>query len=702
MMPFGIICTTEMAILMLLSLLSVSGMMPTMFVGDREVLQPGYPQDPENVRQAAWYPDISELGSAELHAQESNALTATYPSVGNGEYELEAAAASGSAELQIEVWCLGDLLTLGVVRTLHGVELNPEAVTLGDGCRNNGVSPDRLWFTYSLSQCGTRQTMRDGNEVYSNLLQHIPDPFDPAPQRVGDFAIPVHCTVDRLQGDYLSPVMMSVPVSVDRSGFELKAMNSSWTESKPRVRVIVKKGCVAYVVSKRGQARFVPSGRSDTVRFMLGAFHFRSPESGFPQIYLHCELSVHEQKVTPGSKFCNYNQRQQRWEELSGDIAVCSCCKTACDPTHKNAPPGLIAQVSIGPLVVVDRVNALLMETGPALVPQQSKLTIVLETVPVETSSPPPKGDETISEIPLGYQGWAWTPMAVPAEQAFPAYADMGYLDGTPVLQEERWGPPYGAPQGWLSATASFPGFTSASVPDASEDVVIVRHVPVEPDVDAIIGRVPEVQNEVPGEEMDSLVLLQNAHAADLPQYVRDDPSASDHFSEPEPATNKLFAQLPAQPSIDAEYDPILEESGRKKWGSKLNLMIQEGSGLTSVQDQPHRAQNRQQPDPQLTNWLDLDRHDEDLLGDESVVLQKTEVMMHKGRGHWDPVALSWFHSRLALTRSQGPAHALRYELEEAGLGQGGRTMKRRILLEEENIQPSFLQAVIGRMYKAE
>ncbi|KAJ8289388.1 hypothetical protein GJAV_G00000710, partial [Gymnothorax javanicus] len=287
--------------------------------------------------QNPWNPGVSVFGPVD--GSSSDALTAPDLSGKIGEHDLD-----------LEVWCVGDQLTLAVGATLNGLELDTEALTLGTDCKSNGQSADYVWFTYNISQCATRRTVLGGSTVYRNFLLYTPDPQSPQPGQVEAFSVPVHCTVDRHQ-DYLSFVN-SLPESTNGSnlGFSLRAMNESWTgaaeskvyrrgqvirlqaavgpmeedqrlyvlschatasadpTSRPRVRLIGKKGCVSYVVSKRGHARFVPSGRMDLVNFMFAAFSFSAAE-----IYLHCELAVQEQEITPAGKFCNYNQKKQRW-----------------------------------------------------------------------------------------------------------------------------------------------------------------------------------------------------------------------------------------------------------------------------------------------------------------------------------------------------------------------------------------------------
>lgn len=246
----------------------------------------------------------------------------------------------------------------------------------------------------------------------------------------------------------------------------------------------------------------------------------------------------------------------------------------------------------------------------------------------------------------------------------------VAYLDGVPV-EEEVWGQPRSAPQGWLSASAGATRVTWVFPPVRTDGgVLIVRHVPEDPDVDEVVGRVPAGSAEEEGEQSGHFGTSdsQNGDPDEfLLRYHRDDPSAQD------------------------DPDPVLEESRLKRWGLDLEAVVP--------------AENPPQPEP--ADWrTDPERRRRDpeddpmggvALEDEGLLVQRTETVLHKGRGQPEAELLSTFRSRLTLSRAEGAAQKLRYEEEEeeAAAAEEERATKRRLLLEEDNAQPSSLWAVL-------
>ncbi|XP_054470347.1 uncharacterized protein LOC129103778 [Anoplopoma fimbria] len=102
--------------------------------------------------------------------------------------------------------------------------------------------------------------------------------------------------------------------------------------TRPKQPVIMNKGCTAPLGSPHAVVQFVAS-----------AVH-----------PLQC-LDLRP-GVNFGSKSCNYNLIQSRWEDLSGNVEVCKCCTSKCKGLQiKNLPEGAKAMVSTGPFVIVEK-----------------------------------------------------------------------------------------------------------------------------------------------------------------------------------------------------------------------------------------------------------------------------------------------------------------------------------------------------------
>uniref|UniRef100_A0A3Q3W3G3 ZP domain-containing protein n=1 Tax=Mola mola TaxID=94237 RepID=A0A3Q3W3G3_MOLML len=124
-------------------------------------------------------------------------------------------------------------------------------------------------------------------------------------------------------------------------------------QTRPRQAIIMNKGCSVPVGSPPAAVQFVAPDK-DVVNFVLNT------SSLIPELFIHCSVIRSDQGVSPGSKSCNYNAIQMRWEELSGTMEECECCSSKCKgPSIKHLPEGqcfllLKAIVTTGPLVIVD------------------------------------------------------------------------------------------------------------------------------------------------------------------------------------------------------------------------------------------------------------------------------------------------------------------------------------------------------------
>uniref|UniRef100_A0A667ZRQ6 ZP domain-containing protein n=1 Tax=Myripristis murdjan TaxID=586833 RepID=A0A667ZRQ6_9TELE len=119
-------------------------------------------------------------------------------------------------------------------------------------------------------------------------------------------------------------------------------------QTRSRHAVILNKGCTATVGSQTF-TQFVASEREGAINFLLDTSHLIS------EVYIHCSVLISDQGITSGSKSCNYNKIQSRWEELSGNVEVCRCCSSRCQgPSRKLVLSDTRAIVGTGPLVIVD------------------------------------------------------------------------------------------------------------------------------------------------------------------------------------------------------------------------------------------------------------------------------------------------------------------------------------------------------------
>ncbi|XP_015204270.2 uncharacterized protein [Lepisosteus oculatus] len=296
---------------------------------------------------------------------------------------------------QVAVWCGGGRLFLSVKSKVNGVQLKPGELTLGTGCKSTGASGDRLLFDYGLGECGTRRSTQQGQMVCRNVLRYVPSAGKLPIRRSSPFNVPVKCALKRFQQSSWArfPFMHSGPLLESRNsyGWALRAMDGAWKgvaksnvyspgqpirfqasatlrskaqrlsvqscyatslpgwHTRPRYKVIVKKGCVARKASEELRARFVSTRARDTVNFVIDAFRLSSSK-----IYMHCVLAVVNDKITEGNKLCNYNPARKRWDELNGGHAACKCCRGKCrDAVLRSLPKDTRSTVSTGPLVIV-------------------------------------------------------------------------------------------------------------------------------------------------------------------------------------------------------------------------------------------------------------------------------------------------------------------------------------------------------------
>ncbi|KAK5857158.1 hypothetical protein PBY51_010420 [Eleginops maclovinus] len=288
---------------------------------------------------------------------------------------------------RVEVFCDDSKLTLLVDKSSNGVILTREELQLGGGCYSNRQLPNQFVFAYSLDECGTTPVMQNGlvmfsNSLHLNLKKHLPTGGQ-TPSTVRISCIPKRSYTNLFD---------STAFPETGKNFNIKAMNPTWTgiaetniykrgqvvnlqvsakvsseqkqlfipscfvsaspepQTKPRHAVIMNKGCAAPLGSPHAVVQFVASGRADVVNLVLNTSYLIS------ELYIHCSVLKSDQGVNTGSKSCNYNMMQSRWEDLRGNAEVCECCSSKCRGLSvKHLSEDAKSVISTGPLLIVDK-----------------------------------------------------------------------------------------------------------------------------------------------------------------------------------------------------------------------------------------------------------------------------------------------------------------------------------------------------------
>ncbi|XP_066499757.1 zona pellucida sperm-binding protein 3d.2 [Hoplias malabaricus] len=242
-------------------------------------------------------------------------------------------------------------------------------------CAASRSTEEHVLFLNNLQQCGTTREIINNQVVYSNTLHYSPPDTEGSDRDSPGFSVPVHCHFNRFHYSYKIGFVPNVetqkifkPMKVKTSSslslhdakwrrldfprvyllgrpMFLEAKISSVAEgerlylsschvtansslfSTPQVTVINNYGCFVDSRSSSG-SKFIASSRRNVVRFSLGTFTFKGISA--KELYIHCETSVSSENPTETTKFCSYNQQENRWEELYGSDSVCSCCNATC------------------------------------------------------------------------------------------------------------------------------------------------------------------------------------------------------------------------------------------------------------------------------------------------------------------------------------------------------------------------------------
>ncbi|XP_017569905.2 zona pellucida sperm-binding protein 3d.2 isoform X3 [Pygocentrus nattereri] len=278
---------------------------------------------------------------------------------------------------RLRVACSATQMRVKIPRETVG---SAEGLRLGT-CDVSWSTKQHLVFLHYLHQCGIKREVINDRVVYSSMLHYTPLEALGS-ERPLPFSIPVQCHFNRFHYSYKIGFVPQVETlrlfkSMKTKGsVSLGAYDAQWSRlnssegyvvgqpmyfeldvysveegerlfvnschvtmnnsrlSTPRFSIIDNYGCMVDSRSS-SESRFLKSSRRNVVRFSVEAFVFQGKLA--KQLYMHCETTVSSVTPTATSKFCTYNQKSGRWEELYGSNALCSCCNSTCLP---GAPTG--------------------------------------------------------------------------------------------------------------------------------------------------------------------------------------------------------------------------------------------------------------------------------------------------------------------------------------------------------------------------
>nr|XP_057947116.1 zona pellucida protein C [Doryrhamphus excisus] len=315
-----------------------------------------------------------------------NPFDTIFSSLRAPEFDVFAELSSMMEVPDVQVYCDESELILLVDKRMGDVTLKREEIQLGDGCYSNSELPNQMMFTYSFDQCGTSHEIRNGLDVLSNAL-HFSRREPVLNKKLTPSTVHVSCIPNGLK----DPNLPTSAVRPDYGRrFSIRAMTSSWTRpmessvytrgdiinmevsakisphqrlfiqscfassspephTKPRYAFVMNKGCTALLASSYPAVKFIDSQYSDVVKFALNTTYLIS------EMYIHCTVIISNQEITSGSKSCNFDLVNSRWEELSGNVDVCNCCSSKCKGLSvKHLPQDAKAVVTTGPFYIVE------------------------------------------------------------------------------------------------------------------------------------------------------------------------------------------------------------------------------------------------------------------------------------------------------------------------------------------------------------
>ncbi|XP_058472106.1 zona pellucida sperm-binding protein 3 [Solea solea] len=283
---------------------------------------------------------------------------------------------SGFASLpDVSVTCSRSDFVVRVKAAFYGLGARAEELTLGSGCRSNGVLRPYgdFIFTYPLTACEAVRETPSGYLLYKTVLHYKPSATR-FPSRAQPLDVAIECRYQRSHHVYRLAVKPTWKTAVMRkklmgrpSDFKIELMDDSWSapSKKPayqlgqtvniqvtalhlppggklyisscytapfsgsdlslKYTIIDNLGCMLDSMKHPGASQFIHQTHK-TLQFSLKAFQFTSdPDTG---VSIHCKLSITSEDPSPAHKSCTY--RANGWTAISGDDSICECCDSQC------------------------------------------------------------------------------------------------------------------------------------------------------------------------------------------------------------------------------------------------------------------------------------------------------------------------------------------------------------------------------------
>ncbi|KAA0702805.1 hypothetical protein E1301_Tti016581 [Triplophysa tibetana] len=279
----------------------------------------------------------------------------------------------------VEVWCGHSKVSVRVNKMVLGFRSSPSYFYLGT-CSASRYKKDLIYFHYDLNECGSSLTMMNGQIIYSNTLQYLPESQGTVIRAV-PLALNIQCLYNRFHYSYKMGFLPMIRERMFHKSLERRAKmtisvcNERWENlgenesfmlgepmyfevsaahvsksvkifvdscyaasskdpnSTPEHNIIHNYGCMEDSRRHGSLSRFLER-QSNFIRFSVDAFLL--PQVTGKYFYLHCKVSVHSTTASPSAKSCTYDSIKKRWEELYADASVCACCDDKCELETKS------------------------------------------------------------------------------------------------------------------------------------------------------------------------------------------------------------------------------------------------------------------------------------------------------------------------------------------------------------------------------